>query len=72
MAKLGYSYLPRLTINLRIGKREEIFTPYVPIKLSTNGGKHTHLIDALVDSGADRNLFPMQLDFDTCKRSIMS
>lgn len=61
MAKLGYLYLPRLIINQRTGKKEEIFTPYVPIQISINGSKPSHLIDALVDSGADKNLFPMSL-----------
>ena len=61
MASLGFSYLPRPIINPKTNQREEIFTPYVPIMLSTSHGNPTPLIDALVDSGSDRNLFPMQL-----------
>ena len=61
MAKLGFSYLPHLRINPKTGKKEEVFTPFVPIKVSINNGEPTHLIDAIVDSGADRNLFPMSL-----------
>lgn len=61
MASLGFSYLPRPIINSRTNKKEEVLTPYVPIMLSANHGNPTPLIDALVDSGSDRNLFPMQL-----------
>ena len=61
MASLGFSYLPRPIINPETKKREEVFTPYVSIMLSANHGNPTSLIDALVDSGSDRNLFPKQL-----------
>lgn len=61
MANLGFSYLPRPIINPRTKQQEEIFTPYVPIMLSVSHGNPSPLIDALVDSGSDRNLFPMQL-----------
>lgn len=61
MAKLGYSYLPRLIINPIIDQKEAIFTPFIPIRFSVGHGSLTQLIDALVDSGADCNLFPLQL-----------
>lgn len=61
MTSLGFSYLPRPIINPKTKQREEVFTPYVPIMLSYGHGNPTPLIDALVDSGSDRNLFPMQL-----------
>ncbi len=32
--------------------------PYIPIRLSFNRSNPTNLVDALVDSGSDRNLFP--------------
>lgn len=35
--------------------------PYIPIRLSSHHCNPTHPIDALVDSGSDRNLFPKQL-----------
>ncbi|MDO8498831.1 MAG: hypothetical protein Q7S44_03525 [bacterium] len=60
MAKIGFSYFPRpvidLSTNLQIG---EVFTPYIPIRLSTGHGNQSRIIDALLDSGADRNLFPI-------------
>lgn len=61
MASLGFSYLPRLVIDAGTNRKEEVFTPYVPIMLSHSHGNPTRLIDALVDSGSDRNLFPLQL-----------
>ncbi|OGD87068.1 hypothetical protein A2870_02845 [Candidatus Curtissbacteria bacterium RIFCSPHIGHO2_01_FULL_41_11] len=61
MASLGFSYLPRLVIDESTNNKLEVFTPYVPIMVSFNRGNPTRLIDALVDSGSDRNLFPLQL-----------
>ena len=61
MARLKYPYLPRPVINQKTGKREEVFTPFVPVMVSINHANPTHPIDALVDSGSDRNLFPLQL-----------
>ncbi len=61
MANLGFSYLPRLVIDASTNRKEEIFTPYVPIMVSHGYSNPTRLIDALVDSGSDRNLFPLQL-----------
>ncbi len=61
MAKLGFSYLPRIIINPVTKQQEEIFTPYIQVRLSAGHGNLTQLIDALVDSGADGNLFPLQL-----------
>ncbi len=61
MAKLGFSYLPRIVINPKTSTQEETFTPFIPIKFSTTHNNPTNLIDALIDSGSDTNLFPMQL-----------
>lgn len=61
MASLGFSYLPRPIFNPETQKRKEVFTPYVPIMVSFGYGNPTPLIDALVDSGSDRNLFALQL-----------
>lgn len=61
MANWGFSYFPRPLINPKSNLTQEIFTPYVPIRLSVSHSNPTRLIDALVDSGADRNLFPLQL-----------
>lgn len=61
MVKLGFSYLPRPLVDSRGKLLKEVFTPYVPIMVSAGHGNPTRMIDALVDSGADRNLFPLQL-----------
>lgn len=61
MSKIGFSYLPRLVIDPKTGRKAEVFTPYVPIRLSVSHNNPTRLIDALVDSGSDCNLFPIQL-----------
>lgn len=61
MAKLGYSYLPRPIINSQTVKIEEVFTPFVPIRVSLGHGSPSRIIDALVDSGSDMNLFPLGL-----------
>lgn len=59
MAKvLGYSYVPFPLQDILTGKiLEEFFRPMIPIKLS-HGSKITSPLDALIDSGSDRNLFP--------------
>ena len=61
MAKLGFPYLPRPLIDPKANLVQEVFTPYTPIRVSHDHGNPTAFIDALVDSGADRNLFPIQL-----------
>ena len=61
MSSLGFSYLPRLVIDVSTNRKEEVFTPYVPIMVSYGHGNPTRPIDALVDSDSDRNLFPLQL-----------
>ena len=61
MANWGFSYLPRPLIDPKNKLAQEVFTPYIPIRLSVSHGNPTRLINALVDSGADRNLFPLQL-----------
>lgn len=61
MAKTGFSYLPRPIINQKTNLAEDVFTPYIPIRLSVSHNNPTPIIDALVDSGSDRNLFPIEL-----------
>lgn len=61
MAKLGFSYLPRPVVNPNTKILEEVFTPFVLIRISVSRNNPTPSIDALVDSGADRNLFPLQI-----------
>lgn len=58
----GYSYIPQLfgvdpITNLRI----EIYRPIVSIRISKRHGQISLPFDALIDSGSDRNLFPLRL-----------
>lgn len=50
-----------------------IFRPYIPFRVSLNHGNPSPHIDGLLDSGSDRNLFPLDLarmlgiDLKKCK-----
>lgn len=61
MAEIGFSYLPRPVLNPQTNKLQEVFTPFIQIRLSIHHNNPSPHFDALVDSGADRNLFPLQL-----------
>ncbi len=63
MAKvLSYSYNPFSLINDKLNQIiGEIFRPMVTIKLSCDQSKSIIQFEALVDSGADENLFPAQM-----------
>lgn len=62
MAKLSYSYLPFDSFdpitNEKVG---EIFRPFVSIRLQQGHQQLSIPVDALIDSGADRNLFPLEI-----------
>lgn len=62
MPKIKFSYLLLDKIDPKTGiKIGEILRPYALIRVSLGHGNPTKLIDALVDSGSDRNLFPYRL-----------
>ncbi len=62
MPKIKFSYLLIDKIDSKTGvKIGEILRPYILIRVSLSHGNPTNLIDALVDSGSDRNLFPYRL-----------
>ena len=62
MSRIGFSYFPRLIIDpITKHQVDEVFIPYIPIRLSIAHNNPTRLIDALIDSGSDRNLFPLSL-----------
>ncbi|MBU1200649.1 hypothetical protein KJ953_03940 [Patescibacteria group bacterium] len=54
--KLVIEYIP-FPYQTASGRTQDIFKPYFDLKLSY-GGKISPTISALVDSGADRSLFP--------------
>ncbi len=62
MPKIKFSYLLLDKIDPKTSfKVGELLRPYVLIRVSLSHGNPTNFIDALVDSGSDRNLFPLRL-----------
>ena len=58
MATLTYKYSPDTYIDRRTGKLKAYFRPYIPIRLSWGHKLGKVAVNCLLDSGADRNLFP--------------
>lgn len=54
------TYYPYIAEDLQTGKRIEVFRPTIPIVVVYRG-KSSWDLQALVDSGSDRNLFPAQI-----------
>lgn len=54
---LSYDYLKLLSRDLQTQQIFEIFAPFIPIKISFKN-KSSFEFNAIVDSGASRNLFP--------------
>jgi len=54
------TYYPYPQIDPKTGKTSDIFRPTIPIKISFKN-KITGSLQALVDSGSDRNLFPAEI-----------
>lgn len=62
MAKLEFTYLLQDKIDPNTGQKIGFDArPYIPIRASYAHGNPSQFIDALVDSGSDRNLFPAGL-----------
>lgn len=62
MSKItGYSYVLQVYQNSQTQQFTQVYLPMIPIKLSLNYKPISPQFDALLDSGSDRNLFPMQL-----------
>lgn len=57
----GYSYVPQNYQNPKTNEITQNYLPLVPIRVSFGLGQISPSFDALVDSGSDRNLFPMIL-----------
>lgn len=58
---IGYSYVPQVYRNPRTHQFTQTYIPLIPIKISSNQRQISPQFDALLDSGSDRNLFPMSL-----------
>jgi hypothetical protein len=62
MSKItGYSYVPQIFQDSKNQKFIQVYLPLIPIKLAKIHGQISPQFDALLDSGSDRNLFPMSL-----------
>jgi hypothetical protein len=59
MGKVSYKYLPVLGINQKTGKEIITHKPIIYIRFSHHHSNLTQQFEALVDSGSDRNLFPL-------------
>lgn len=57
----GYSYIPQIYRDTKTNILTQIYLPMVSIKVSYTRALISPSFDALVDSGSDRNLFPMVL-----------
>lgn len=59
MAKISFSYFVEDKLDPVTGQViGHIMRPYIPIRLSIKHANPTNPVNALVDSGSDRNLFP--------------
>lgn len=57
----GYSYVPQPFGMDQVTKSLiEIYRPVISIRISKDHGQISPLFDALIDSGSDRNLFPLR------------
>lgn len=59
MARISFSYFVEDKLDPETGQIiGHIMRPYIPIRLSIHRGNPSNAVNALVDSGSDRNLFP--------------
>lgn len=62
MSKItGYSYVPQVYQNPKTNQLIQIYLPMIAIRVSYNQISISPTFDAIVDSGSDRNLFPLTL-----------
>ena len=54
------TYFPYISEDPKTGKKMEVFRPTIPVMISYDGNPSWDF-QALIDSGADRNLFPAKL-----------
>ncbi len=58
MKNVTFYYVPDANINNVTGKQVTVLRPRIPLMLSMNHKMFLHKIEALFDTGSDRNLFP--------------
>ncbi|OGE69140.1 hypothetical protein A3B55_02600 [Candidatus Daviesbacteria bacterium RIFCSPLOWO2_01_FULL_43_15] len=71
LQKISFNYTPLLVRDPKTSKFVRIYRPMVPVKLFYRN-RSTGVINCVLDSGADRSLFPaayaLQLGFDVKKQ----
>lgn len=55
----GYSYNPLFFQDPKTGEKRIVHYPLIQIRVSIDYGRISYPFDALIDSGSDRNLFPL-------------
>ena len=55
----GYSYYPQFFQDPKTGEKGTVYLPTIQVRISKNDEIISYPFDALVDSGSDRNLFPL-------------
>lgn len=55
----GYSYYPLFSQDPKTDKQRVKYYPLIQIRISIDYGLISYPFDALIDSGSDRNLFPL-------------
>lgn len=60
MSVIKFDYAPEVFFNEKTRKVEYIYRPLIPIRLTYKRSFGKFPISCLLDSGADRNLFPAQ------------
>lgn len=59
MGKISYKYLPEPWKDQNTGQEEMIYKPKIYVRFSSGHGNPSQIIEALIDSGADRSLLPI-------------
>lgn len=60
MRIIKFNYFPRVFVNPKTEKVEYLHTPLIDIRLCYKHRLNKNLVRCLLDSGADRNLFPAE------------
>ena len=58
MSDITFFYVPDVYLDRKTGKAIEILRPKIPVRLLVNHQASKILIECLLDTGSDRNLFP--------------
>ena len=58
MSGITFFYVPDIYLDKATGKTTEILRPKIPVRLLVNHQVSKALIECLLDTGSDRNLFP--------------